>query len=66
MDDFNAFGWRGEAVGKTPEELKKDLIDLLLHAVDVEGSMVEVQSSLFPVYVTVQCCAPGNSCRTTR
>jgi polysaccharide export outer membrane protein len=48
-----------KAVGKTPEELKKDLIDLYSTQLMSKEVMVEVQSSLFPVYVTGSVLRPG-------
>jgi polysaccharide export outer membrane protein len=48
-----------KAVGKTPAELKKDLIDLYSTQLVSKEVTVEVQSSLFPVYVNGSVLHPG-------
>jgi len=48
-----------KAVGKTPTELEKDLIDLYSTQLVSKEVVVEVQSSSFPVYVTGSVLHPG-------
>jgi polysaccharide export outer membrane protein len=48
-----------KAVGKTPAELEKDLIDLYSTQLVSKEVVVEVQSSLFPVYVNGSVLHPG-------
>jgi polysaccharide export outer membrane protein len=48
-----------KAVGKTPEGLKKELIDLYSTQLVSKEVTVEVQSSLFPVYVNGAVLHPG-------
>ena len=48
-----------KAAGKTPEELKKDLIDLYSTQLLSKEVTVEVQSSQFPIYVTGSVLRPG-------
>lgn len=48
-----------KAVGKTPAELEKDLIDLYSTQLLSKQVMVEVQSSSFPVYVSGSVLRPG-------
>ena len=48
-----------KAVGKTPAELEKDLIDLYSTQLVSKQVVVEVQSSLFPVYVSGSVLHPG-------
>jgi polysaccharide export outer membrane protein len=48
-----------KAVGKTPAELEKDLIDLYSTQLVSKVVTVEVQSSVFPVYVTGSVLHPG-------
>jgi polysaccharide export outer membrane protein len=48
-----------KAVGKTPAELEKDLIELYSTQLVSKQVVVEVQSSLFPVYVTGSVLRPG-------
>ena len=48
-----------KAVGKTPAELEKDLMDLYSTQLVSKEVVVEVQSSLFPVYVTGSVLHPG-------
>ena len=47
------------AVGKAPAELEKDLMDLYSTQLVSKEVVVEVQSSLFPVYVTGSVLHPG-------
>lgn len=48
-----------KAVGKTPAELEKDLVDLYSTQLLSKEVMVEVQSSSFPVYVSGSVLRPG-------
>ncbi len=48
-----------KAVGKTPAELEKDLIDLYSTQLVSKQVVVEVQSSSFPVYVSGSVLHPG-------
>ena len=48
-----------KAVGKTPAELEKDLIDLYSTQLVSKVVTVEVQSSVFPVYVSGSVLRPG-------
>ena len=48
-----------KAVGKTPAELEKDLIDLYSTQLVSKDVVVEVQSSSFPVYVNGSVLHPG-------
>ena len=48
-----------KAAGKTPEELKKDLVDLYATQLLSKEVTVEVQSSTFPIYVTGSVLRPG-------
>ena len=48
-----------KAVGKTPAELEKDLIDLYSTQLVSKVVTVEVQSSVFPVYVSGSVLHPG-------
>jgi len=48
-----------KAVGKTPAELEKDLIDLYSTQLVSKEVVVEVQSSSFPVFVTGSVLHPG-------
>ncbi len=48
-----------KAVGKTPAELEKDLIELYSTQLVSKQVVVEVQSSSFPVYVTGSVLHPG-------
>jgi polysaccharide export outer membrane protein len=48
-----------KAVGKTPAELEKDLIDLYSTQLVSKQVTVEVQSSVFPVYVSGSVLRPG-------
>ena len=48
-----------KAVGKTPGELEKDLIDLYSTQLVSKQVVVEVQSSSFPVYVSGSVLHPG-------
>ena len=48
-----------KAAGKTPTELQNDLIELYSPQLVSKEVMVEVQSSIFPVYVTGMVMRPG-------
>jgi len=48
-----------KAAGKTPDELKKDLVDLYSTQLLSKEVTVEVQSSQFPIYVTGSVLHPG-------
>ena len=50
-----------KAVGKTPPELEKDLIDLYSTQLVSKEVVVEVQNSSFPVYVNGSGAPPGKN-----